>query len=301
MHILEVNTVSKALNKKPIIKDISFNIEEGEIVGFVGPNGAGKTTTLRMIANLIYPDKGSIYINGYNLLSKEREKALNEISAIIENPGLYRDLTGKQNLEYIRKLRKISVEDMNSIVEFTGLKDRINDRVYKYSLGMKQRLALGMCLLSKPKLLLLDEPTNGLDPTGTLELRALLLKLCNQNKISILISSHILSEIDKICTKIIYIKDGQIISIENNSINENKYMYKIELDLKEDIDNIKKILLNCNNVKDVSILNKSELIIHSTSSNLNQIMKVLVLNNICFTNIELVQSTAEDKYKQIFS
>jgi ABC-2 type transport system ATP-binding protein len=215
MNILEVNHISKSFSGKKILDNISFSISEGEIVGFVGPNGAGKTTTIRLITNLIHSDKGNVSICGCDLI-KEREKALSNAAAIIENPSLYTFLSGFDNIDFIRKINNISKEKVNKIIEFIGLSDRINDKVKKYSLGMKQRLALGICLLTEPKLLILDEPTNGLDPSGTLELRKILVSLTKENKTSILISSHILSEIEKICDKIIFIKDGKIISIKDN-------------------------------------------------------------------------------------
>ena len=179
MDILRVEHLKKSFGRTHVIKDISFNVGSGEIVGFVGPNGAGKTTTLKLITNLIFPDSGTITIAGFDL-QKEREKALSHLSGIIESPGLYTGLSGRENLDFIRRVRNVSKEKYDEVVKITGLGDRLSRKVKKYSLGMKQRLAIGMCLLSSPDFMILDEPTNGLDPTGTIELRELILKMAKE-------------------------------------------------------------------------------------------------------------------------
>lgn len=210
MDILRVEHLVKSFGRTRIIKDISFSVGSGEIVGFVGPNGAGKTTTLKLVTNLIFPDSGRITVSGFDLL-KERENALSHLSGIIENPGLYTGLTGKENLDFIRRLRGVSREKYDEVVEITGLGDRLSRKVKKYSLGMKQRLAIGMCLLSSPDFLILDEPTNGLDPTGTMELRELIVKMAKEYGVSVLFSSHMLDEVGRISDRVIYIKDGELL------------------------------------------------------------------------------------------
>lgn len=207
MDILRVEHLKKSFGRTHVIKDISFNVGSGEIVGFVGPNGAGKTTTLKLITNLIFPDSGTITIAGFDL-QKEREKALSHLSGIIESPGLYTGLSGRENLDFIRRVRNVSKEKYDEVVKITGLGDRLSRKVKKYSLGMKQRLAIGMCLLSSPDFLILDEPTNGLDPTGTIELRELILKMAKEYGVSILFSSHMLDEVGRISDRVIYIKEG---------------------------------------------------------------------------------------------
>ncbi len=163
MEVLQVENIHKKIGKREIIKDVSFSVKEGEIFGFLGPNGAGKTTTIRMMVGLIAPTKGRIKIMGHDI-QKERIKSLKNVGCIVENPDMYNDLTGMQNLKYYADLYgDITKERINEVAELVGLKDRINDNVKKYSLGMKQRLGLGQAILSNPKLLILDEPTNGLD------------------------------------------------------------------------------------------------------------------------------------------
>lgn len=227
MIILEVKDLTKSYGKLLAVGGITFHVNKGEIVGFIGPNGSGKTTTLKMISNLIKPDLGSIIIDGYDLF-KKREKALSSISGIIENPGLYQNLTGWDNLKFIQDMRKVSKDRLMECAELTGLGDHLKRIVHKYSLGMKQRLALGMCLLTKPSLLILDEPTNGLDPTGTIELREMLETMSSEENTSILFSSHLLGEVEKLADRIIYIKKGLILREQVNA-DTDKTDYLLEV------------------------------------------------------------------------
>lgn len=220
--ILKVEHLCKSIGKKEIIKDISFHVDEGEIVAFVGPNGAGKSTTFKLLCNLIFPDSGRILINGYDLV-KEREKALENVSVLIEHPGLFLNLSGRDNLDVIRILYHKSKEDLEHMIEFTGLDYHIDKKVSKYSLGMKQRLMLGMCLLSGPKLMILDEPTNGLDPSGIIEFRKKIKDLAKQKNMAVLISSHILGELDKMCDRCIFIKEGELVESDFQMDIEERY------------------------------------------------------------------------------
>lgn len=214
MNVLEVKDVKKRLGKREIIKGISFKVKEGEIFGFLGPNGAGKTTTIRMLVGLIAPNSGSIVIAGHDIL-KEREKALASVGAVVENPELYTYLSGRENLMQIARIRKTDKEYVNEIIELVNLKDRIDDKVKKYSLGMKQRLGLAAALIAKPKLLILDEPTNGLDPTGILDFRSIVKKAARETGAAVFISSHILSEVQMVCDRVAFINNGVIQSVES--------------------------------------------------------------------------------------
>lgn len=295
MDILNVTNISKTFGKHKVLDNINFSIKEGDIVGFVGPNGAGKTTTIKILTNLIYPDKGSVTICGYDLL-KQREKALANISAIVESPSLYTCLSGKDNIDFVRKIRGISEYKMNEIIDFIGLSHRINDTVKKYSLGMKQRLALGICLLSDPKLLILDEPTNGLDPSGTIDLRNLIIKLSKENKMSMFISSHMLTELEKVCDKIIFMKEGQIISTKNNGKNTSSQLYKIYITKSDEAN---QILKNCEYIYSYSFKN-SEFLINIKNDKLNEILKMFIANSIDFSNIELVETDLEVDYSSMY-
>lgn len=217
-NILLVENVTKVINKKSIVKDISFSINEGEILGFLGPNGAGKSTTLRMIVGLSKPTSGKIEICGHSI-TENYIKAMSNIGSIIEGPDLYNYMSGMDNMKMLASMNKgVGEKDIYDIVELVGLKNRINDKVNTYSLGMKQRLGLAQALINNPKLLILDEPTNGLDPAGINEFRNIVKTLAKEKNISVLVSSHLMSEIEIICDKVSIIKNGAI--LKNGNVKE---------------------------------------------------------------------------------
>lgn len=222
--VLEVENLSKYFGKMMIINNISFNIHEKEIVGLIGPNGAGKTTIIKTILNLYQASTGTVKICGYDT-KKELEKALSKTGSIIENPDMYLNISGKKNLKITALINDIKDDDyINKMIKFVGLEDIINDKVKKYSLGMRQRLGLANALIKKPKLLILDEPTNGLDPKGIRDLRMFLTNISEEENMGILISSHILSEVENICDRVIIIDKGNI--IKDLGIEEVKYKNK---------------------------------------------------------------------------
>ncbi len=227
--VLEVKNLKKKIGKRPIIKDISFQIKEGEIFGFLGPNGSGKTTTIKMLVDLISMDSGSIFILG-NDISINREAALRHIGAVVESPELYSYLSGYENLMQIARIRKVSKERINEVVELVGLGARIKDKMRKYSLGMKQRLGLAAALLAEPRLLILDEPTNGLDPNGIIELRNILKNLAENTGMAVFVSSHILGEIQNLCDTVAFIEDGTITSVETMDMVHSSFVYTLETD-----------------------------------------------------------------------
>jgi len=211
---LSVRNLTKTIGKRQIIKDISFELKSGEVFGFLGPNGAGKTTTIRMLVGLIKPTSGSIQICGYDV-KKDFSKAMERLGCIVENPELYPYLTGWENLQFFaRMLKGVDDKRIQEIVELVGLKERIHDKVKTYSLGMRQRLGIGQALLSRPKVLILDEPTNGLDPSGIREMRQFIRFLAKEEGLSVLVSSHLLSEIQLLCDRVSIILSEKIIHTE---------------------------------------------------------------------------------------
>lgn len=214
MNVLEVRNLKKVIGKREIIKDLNFAVKSGEIYGFLGPNGAGKTTTIRMLVGLIKPTDGDILICGQNL-QKNTEKAFKDVGAVVENPELYKYLSGRENLMQIARIRKVSKEEVEDLIKLVGLENRIDDKVKKYSLGMKQRLGLAAALIGNPKLLILDEPTNGLDPSGIIDFRNIVKKASRERGMSVLVSSHILSEVQQLCDRVAFINDGVIKAIED--------------------------------------------------------------------------------------
>jgi ABC-2 type transport system ATP-binding protein len=210
-NILSVKDVTKIINKRKIIKGINLEISEGEIYGFLGPNGAGKSTTLRMIVGLSKPTTGEITIAGYSI-AKNYVKAMGHVGCIIEEPALYEYMSGLKNLEILGSMSKnVSKKDIAEAVELVGMSHRIGDQVRTYSMGMKQRIGLAQALIHNPKLLILDEPTNGLDPQGIYEFRQIIKNLVSKKGISVLLSSHLISEIQLMCDKVAIINNGKII------------------------------------------------------------------------------------------
>ena len=296
MKVLEVNNLKKTLGKREIINNISFSIEEGEIFGFLGPNGAGKTTTIRMLVGLIHPNEGSISICGHDLKS-DSEKALKEVGAVVENPELYKYLSGRENLMQIARIRNISKEDVNETIKLVGLEDRIDDKVRKYSLGMKQRLGLAASLLSNPKLLILDEPTNGLDPSGILDFREVVKRAAKEKGMAVFISSHILSEVQHLCDRVAFINHGTIKSVEN-VVNESMETDTdiICLNLNEEID-----LNELKKIEYVNSVRKSDdgieiILLSNKTSNL---IKHLVNRNYNIEEVYKIRRGLEQRYMEL--
>lgn len=206
--VLSIKHVSKHLGKRKILSDITLDVHEGEIFGFLGPNGSGKTTTIKLILGLLRMESGEINICGYDN-QKDFEQAMRCVGGIIENPEMYKYLTGKQNLEqYLRMYPELTSERIDEVVKLVRMESRINDKISKYSLGMRQRLGIAQAVLHHPKLLILDEPTNGLDPAGIKELRDVLKKLSREEGVAVFVSSHMLSELQLMCDRVGIIDRG---------------------------------------------------------------------------------------------
>ena len=228
-NIVEIKEVFKTIDKEEILSGINLQIAEGEIYGFLGPNGAGKTTLMKCMLSLSTITSGSIEIFGKNL-HEHREEILSQIGSIIESPIFYDNCTAKEILEIHAQYmgKNITDSDVIRVLRMVGLKNTTK-KVKDFSLGMRQRLGLARAFLTKPKLLILDEPINGLDPIGIQEIRNLLLSLSKEHGITILISSHILSEISQIADKIGFIKNGEMVEqvsmkeIRRENINLEEY------------------------------------------------------------------------------
>lgn len=217
---------------KKVIDNLSLNVPKGSIYGFLGPNGAGKSTTMRLLTGIIPDDSDSIEIFGESL-QKQLPEIFNRLGCLVESPALYLHLSGYNNLKYIAKIRKVDESRIDEMLKEVDLYNDRNRKVKQYSLGMKQRLAIAMALLSSPEILLLDEPVNGLDPNGIVEIRKLLVKINQEFGTTIFVSSHLLSEIEKMCTHVGIISKGKLrFEGTMRELSQNFGQCKITISLK---------------------------------------------------------------------
>lgn len=292
--ILECKNLCKDFGKKKILKNVSLKIEEGDILGFIGPNGAGKTTTIKLILGLQGITKGTVSINGYDI-QKNFTNAIEKVGAIVENPDMYMYLSGYDNLKLVANLYTgITKERIEKVVKLVKLENRINDKVSKYSLGMRQRLGIAQAILHNPKLLILDEPTNGLDPEGIKEMRELLVKLAQEEKMAILISSHNLAELDNFCNKVCIIKNGEVIETSEISKikNDERKIFRIfeTNDSKKTENLINNIGLAFKTIDDKKIK------INIDKDEVADLIKCLVENDIKIYEVKEEEKTLEEAF-----
>lgn len=209
-YVVETRNLSKRFGKETAVKGIDLKIPKGEIYGFLGPNGSGKTTTIRMLLGLMKPTSGTIHLFQQSLV-KKRIEILKSVGSLVENPSYYPHLTAFENLEALRKILGVPRHRIDEVLEIVRLSNVANKKVKRFSLGMKQRLGIAASLLHNPELLILDEPTNGLDPSGIIEIRELIKNLPSEYGMTVLISSHLLSEIDQIATTVGILTKGELI------------------------------------------------------------------------------------------
>ncbi|WP_182303560.1 ABC transporter ATP-binding protein [Cohnella cholangitidis] len=296
--VLQLRNVTKTIGRRTIVDNLSFDVPAGEVFGFLGPNGAGKTTTIRMIVGLISMNKGEVLIKGVSV-RKHFELAMTHIGAIVENPEMYKFLTGYQNLvHYARRHSGVTKERIEEVVKLVGLQNRIHEKVKRYSLGMRQRLGVAQAILHRPSVLILDEPTNGLDPAGIRELRDYLRKLTQEEGIAVIVSSHLLSEMELMCDRVAIIQGGKLIDVR--SIQE----------AKEDSSQLK-LLIEVNNPElayrllsesfsDMSItMNGSQLEAMTDKSRIPEITRRLVQADLDVYGISASQKSLEDRFLEI--
>ena len=216
--IVATDNLSKEYDGVYRVQELDIRIKEGDIYGFLGPNGAGKSTTMKMLLGLVKPTSGTIEIMGKPFNEKNRRDILASVGSLIESPSYYGHLTGRENMEIIRRLLDLPKKNIEEAVHIVRMENQMEKKVKNYSLGMKQRLGIAMALARFPKLLILDEPTNGLDPAGIEEMRELIKTLPKQYGMTVMISSHILSEIDQMATVVGIINQGCLIFQERMSV-----------------------------------------------------------------------------------
>lgn len=289
--ILEMQGITKFFGKRKVLDNISLTVSEGEILGFLGPNGAGKTTAIKIILGLLNADSGMVTINGFDI-KKDFEKALEKVGGIIESPEMYNFLTGYDNLLLFARMHGLGKERVKQVAEQVKLSGRLNDKVKKYSLGMRQRLGVAQALLNSPNLLVLDEPTNGLDPVGIKELRDMLRELAKSG-VAVFVSSHLLAEMELMCDTLCIIEEGKIVTkkalselISSKDIdNRINYIYYVD-------DNKKAISILADNNFEAETDNET-IRIKVTKEDAAEIAKLLVTNNISLYGMIADKKTLE--------
>lgn len=288
--ILKCENLNKKFGKKQILKNVSFEMQEGDILGFIGPNGAGKTTTIKLILGLQNITEGKVRINDFDI-EKQFTKAIKKVGAIVENPDLYMYLSGNENLRLIANLYQgIDQTRINEVVRLVKLENRIHDKVSKYSLGMRQRLGIAQAILHRPNLLILDEPTNGLDPEGIKEMRELLIDLAQKEKMAILISSHNLAELDNFCNKVCIIKNGQIIETSDLSRIKKEAGKNFKLLEVEDSKKVQKLF------PEAILINKNQIKIQLEKEQIPELIQKLVENQIKIYEVKPEEKSLEQAF-----
>ncbi|WP_374964500.1 ABC transporter ATP-binding protein [Lysinibacillus sp. RS5] len=295
-YIIETVDLCKKYKTTYAVKDLNLKVKKGEIYGFLGPNGSGKTTSIKMLLGLIKATSGSVTLFGKKLES-DRNNILKKVGALVESPSYYGHLTGYENLKIIQRMLNVPegrIEEVLNIVRLTNAKNQL---VKQYSLGMKQRLGIAIALLGKPELLILDEPTNGLDPAGIHEIRDLIKSLPVIEGITILISSHLLSEIDQMATQVGIISDGNL--IYQDSIEVLRNMDNPHIKIRVNNSNKAKSILEEKTNHHIEV-DKNDLLISKTDDDhISVVNSILVNSNISVYRIEEVRSSLEEIFLNI--
>ncbi|GEN87564.1 ABC transporter ATP-binding protein [Oceanobacillus sojae] len=294
-YILRTHDLGKSFNGDNVVSGINMNVEKGEIYGLLGPNGAGKSTVMKMILNLLKPSQGAIEIFNETMTDTSYE-LFKRMNAIIEYPIFYEELTAEDNLDmHCEYMGYHNKQDIKAALELVNLKNITNKAVKNFSLGMKQRLGIARAIITKPELLILDEPVNGLDPVGIIEIRNLLEMLNKEYGITILISSHILAEIEQIADTIGVMNNGHLVEeVSMDSIRENNAEY-IEIETA-DAQKVVYIIDSELNIKNFKVLDANKIRIYETGMSQNQIYKKLMENDISITSINTKSASLEDYF-----
>lgn len=297
-YVIQTNHLTKSAGGRKIVKDVNLHVKKGEIYGFLGPNGAGKTTVMKMLTNLWKPTEGSIALFGESLTPKSYEM-LKRMGSIIEFPCFYESMTGRENLrlhcEYMGYHNPGSVENA---LEMLDLSEHADKAVKKYSLGMKERLGIARAVLCKPELLILDEPTNGLDPAGMKQVRSLLKNLCREYGITVMISSHILSEIESIADTVGIICQGRMLEeIGMEAVEEMNLAY-IELTVL-DVKKAAFVLSEKCKIRNFKVMENGNIRVYDRTAAVQELAKALAADNVEITAVGRKTETLEDYFLKI--
>ncbi|MDM5312421.1 ABC transporter ATP-binding protein [Peribacillus frigoritolerans] len=297
--VLKVQSLTKKIGKATIVDNVSFEIKSNEIFGLLGPNGAGKTTIIRMITGLINRTGGTVMINGSDL-DHDFEGAMNELGAIVENPEFYKYMTGRKNILHYARMSSndISNERIEEVIKLVKLDHAIDKKVKTYSLGMRQRLGVAQAILHKPSLLIFDEPTNGLDPQGIREFRDYLKVLASEG-VGILISSHLLSEMQLMCDSFAVIEKGKLIHTKEHIVDEKTETINEVSFTVSDGKLAKKILQE--QFADITILKNGakKISVSATREQTANINRSFNANDLDVFEIGITRKSLEDKFFEI--
>lgn len=293
--IIETNSLTKKFGEKSVVNNVDLKVRKGEIYGFLGPNGAGKTTTIRMLLGLARPTKGSIHIFGKDV-KKEKLSILKKVGSLVEYPSYYGHLTAYENLEAVRILLDAPKSRIDEVLSIVRLTNDAKRPVKGFSLGMKQRLGIATALLGNPELLILDEPTNGLDPSGIIEIRELIKSMPKEHGITIVLSSHLLSEIDQMATQVGIISKGQLIFQDSISKLRERSTSKIKLTVNE-VESAWKTLLAHGYTTD--LMQNHIFIENGSDEKTAEIVKSLVQNDYSIYRVEEEKKSLEDIFLEL--
>lgn len=296
---VQLRKLTKRMGNKSIVDELTVDVPSGEVFGLLGPNGAGKTTTIRMMVGLMTPTSGQIFIEGIDV-SHHHSDAMKHVGAIVENPEMYTFMTGYQNLmQYARMSHVRDKRQIDEIVQFLGLSAFIHRKVKTYSLGMRQRLGLAQALVHHPSILVLDEPTNGLDPAGIRELRDHLRLLAKEYGVCVIVSSHLLAEMELMCDRVAIIQNGRLIRVDDMcQLTEGDEAERI---VAFDVDNplvASKIIDNCNQMYHPMIRDG---LVHAAvpRNDVPLVTKRLVESGVAIFGIRSITRTLEDTFLEM--
>ncbi|WP_119326164.1 ABC transporter ATP-binding protein [Companilactobacillus musae] len=292
--ILSVSNINKSFGKNKVIDNVSFELQKGDIYGLIGSNGAGKTTIMRLITQLSPLKSGSIKLFD----KKINQQALKHVGAVIETPVAFDRLTVRQNLKLVAIQRGINdKKKILKIIKFVGLEKKLNTKSKNLSLGQRQRLGLAIAILPEPDLLILDEPINGLDPSGIIEFRKLLEKLNHERQITILISSHILTELYHVSTRFGFIYNGQLIK----EITKEQLDKVNQSGLILTVDNVAKAarIIDAKFADKFTVLDDKNILIHSLDIDSSKLNQVLVMNDVSVISLTKKEKSLEDYYTNL--
>lgn len=294
--LLSTHNLTKVYNNRKVVNNLNISIYEGDVYGFLGPNGAGKSTTIKSIMGLIKPTSGKVFINGHDR-EKDSKGAIEKIGAMVEAPSFYGGLSGYKNLLLMANLYGVNKKTINDVLEMVRLKEDASKKVANYSLGMKQRLGIARAFLNSPNIVILDEPTNGLDPQGIKEIRNLIQDLSQKYKVTFLISSHILSEIQAVCNRIGIIEKGslKVQGYVDELLNKDEEIIEIYTKEKE---KSTRLIKNLNSSWKVEGFEKG-IRVKAAKGNFQSINKLLINSDVCIENISCLETSLEDYFLNV--